>query len=72
MLRISDARDIVIITSLIANYLPISESTLVTILRKCKCNSRINYYYNLHTPLALIKSLLQAMEITYQDRHERS
>jgi hypothetical protein len=58
MSRISDIRDIVIITSLIINHFLINELTLIMILQKCKCNSYINYYYNLYIPLILIKSLL--------------
>ena len=54
----SDTRDIVIITSLITNHLPVNELILVTILRKCKCNSYINYYYYLYTPLILTRNLL--------------
>jgi hypothetical protein len=70
--RTGDARDVAITTSLTANHLPTSELTLVTILWKCKRSPRINCYYNLHTPLAPTGSLLQAMEIAYQDGHERS
>jgi len=56
----------------ITNHLPASELVLIMILWKYKYNPYTNYYYNLYIPLVLTGSLLQVMEIVYQDGHERS